>query len=209
MINRAERYLLHLSLWAAAITGGLFWVMKYRLTNDDPFSAVNHPWQPHLLAAHVLVVPLLVFVLGWIAPGHIIGGLTEARPRVRRSGVVVTLLALPMVASGYLMQVVTSDTLRVWMADLHMVSGGLFAALFLAHAVTGLRRRNGANGRRADSGVPDGGGRNGRGGKAVDRGASRPIVNHPAGSSTAARGYTMEPESAIRRPADSSEWRQR
>jgi hypothetical protein len=144
MIERVERILIHTGLWSAAVTGGVFWFMKYRLTRDDPFSAVNHPWQPHVLAAHVLVVPLLVFVLGWIAPGHIIGGLSEARPRVRRSGVVVTLLGLPMIGSGYLLQVVTGESLRAWMADLHLVSGALFAALFLAHALTGRRRRNGS-----------------------------------------------------------------
>jgi len=145
MMTRVDRLLVHLGLWSAALTGGVFWIMKYRLTNDDPFSVVNHPWQPHVLAAHVLVVPLLVFVLGWIAPGHIIGGLSEAGPRVRRSGVVVTLLAAPMILSGYLLQVVTGEIARPRIADLHGISGVAFAALFLAHAVTGLRRRNGAN----------------------------------------------------------------
>jgi hypothetical protein len=49
-----------------------------------------------------------------------------------------------MIGSGYLLQVVTGESLRAWMADLHLVSGALFAALFLAHALTGRRRRNGS-----------------------------------------------------------------
>ena len=35
--------------------------MRYFARSEDPFAIANHPWQPTLQHAHVLVAPLLVF----------------------------------------------------------------------------------------------------------------------------------------------------
>ena len=156
-----EKWLLHLSTWLAAATGLLYFTMKHALRSQDPFSVVNHPWQPHVLAAHVLVAPLLIFSLGLIAREHIIGRFLDARPhRSRRSGVLAIALAVPMVVSGYLLQVSAVEPLRRMLALTHLVSGSLFALLFLLHLVAarpaglgasrpgGRRRRSGRTGRR-------------------------------------------------------------
>jgi len=46
-----------------------------------------------------------------------------------------------MVASGYLLQVVTSPMARRWMALLHLATGLIFATLFAGHLVSARRRR--------------------------------------------------------------------
>ena len=116
------------------LSGVVFFCMKYLMTNDDPFSAVNHPWQPHFLALHVLAAPLLVFSLGLIGREHILWQIIEPRRhRSRVSGIATIVLGLPMVASGYLLQVVTDPTPRGLLVWVHIVSGALFATLFLAH----------------------------------------------------------------------------
>ena len=131
-----EKWLLHLSTWLAAATGLLYFVMKHALRSADPFSVVNHPWQPHVLAAHILVTPLLIFSLGLIAREHIIGRFLDTRPhRSRRSGVLTIALAVPMIGSGYLLQVAAAEPLRRALVLTHLVSGSLFALLFLAHLV--------------------------------------------------------------------------
>ncbi len=144
-----ERVLLQVSTWLTAVTGIAFLVMKYGMTSDDPFSVINHPWQPHMLALHLLVAPLLIFSLGLIMRDHILGWLRDDRMRRgRASGILTTLLAAPMIVSGYLMQILTDPGPRRWLAWVHIVTGLLFTAVFLAHLVTSriIRRalQNGA-----------------------------------------------------------------
>jgi hypothetical protein len=145
-----ERACLSWSVAIATITGATYWVMRDMMPRTDPFSVLGHPWQPHALGAHVLVAPLLVFGLGLIARDHILGGVMNGdRAGNGRSGLITVLLAAPMVASGYLVQVVTLPGARRWVALTHLVSGLVFAAVFAAHLVAARRRRAAARARAA------------------------------------------------------------
>jgi hypothetical protein len=138
-----ERILLHLSTWLTAGTGGVYIYMKYFMTSDDPFSVIHHPWQPHALALHLLVAPALIFALGLITREHVIGRLLDYRsPRARASGGLIVILAVPMISTGYLMQILTDPGARRGLAWAHIVTGVLFTVLFLAHLVSSppLRR---------------------------------------------------------------------
>jgi hypothetical protein len=144
-----ERWLLHAATGITAATGFLYLGMKYLLTRDDPFSAVNHPWQPHVLALHVLAAPLLVFALGLIAREHIVGRFLDDRPqRGRASGVATFLVALPMIASGYLMQVLTDPAMRRALIVIHIASGALFTLWFAGHLLLAGPQRRAEGGRR-------------------------------------------------------------
>jgi len=137
-----ERACLSWSVALVTITGAAYWVMKDLMPRTDPFSVLGHPWQPHALGAHVLIAPLLVFGLGLIARDHILEGVRNGgRGGNGRSGLITLLLAAPMVASGYLLQVVTSPGARRWMTLIHLATGAVFAAVFAAHLVTARRRR--------------------------------------------------------------------
>ena len=158
-----ERFLLHASVLAAAISGVVFFWMKYLLRGSDPFSVVHHPWQPHMLAIHVLVVPLLVFALGLIAREHVVGRLLDGSPHAgRRSGIGAGLLSLPLIASGYLMQVSTAPSLRRSLGILHMVAGAAFALVYVAHLALSRPQRR-------VSGGSDAGRRSRRSGAAARR----------------------------------------
>jgi len=135
-VSRLERMLVNGSVVLTAATGFVYLVMKYFMTNDDPFSVLNHPWQPHVLALHLLVAPLLIFALGLIMREHVVGWLREERARRgRASGIYTTLLAAPMIASGYLLQIFTDPEPRRWLAWVHIGCGILFTTLFLVHLV--------------------------------------------------------------------------
>jgi len=137
-----ERACLSWSVATVTITGAAYWIMKDLMPRTDPFSVLGHPWQPHALAAHVLLAPLLVFGLGLIARDHILGGVRNGgRAGNGRSGLITVLLAAPMVTSGYGLQVVTSPGARRWMAVIHLATGLVFAAVFAAHLVAARRRR--------------------------------------------------------------------
>ena len=133
-MSRPDRLLLHAATLLAAVTGCAVIWMKYFMKSTDPFSVVNHPWQPQMLAAHVLAAPVLVFALGLIARGHILDRLGEGpRNGSGRSGIAATLIVLPMVATGYVLQVATDPRPRHALAVGHLASGLLFTILYALH----------------------------------------------------------------------------
>lgn len=111
--------------------------MKYAMKSDDPFAVVNHPMQPFLLSAHVIVAPLLVFAFGWIFGNHIAPGYYANRTASRwRSGAFNAVVLLPMIASGYLSQIATADAMRHAMAVAHWVSSAFFVVAYTTHLLT-------------------------------------------------------------------------
>jgi hypothetical protein len=114
------------------ITGVVFAVMKYWMKSDDPFAVVNHPWQPHMLSAHVLFAPLAVFAFGWTFASHTLPKLAKGAPN-RASGIWNIALIVLMVASGYLLQISTGDATRHAFAIAHWIASGLFLLGYAAH----------------------------------------------------------------------------
>jgi hypothetical protein len=133
-MSRVEKVLVHASSWLVAGSGLVYGWMKYFVRNDDPFSAVNHPWQPAALAWHVLVAPLLVFAVGMIAQEHILSRVGDvASSRGRSVGALAAAVVVPMVVSGYGLQVVTDEALRPILLWVHLGTSALFCLAYLAH----------------------------------------------------------------------------
>ena len=141
MMSRAQTVTLYLSVALTSVTGILFAVMKYAMTTDDPFAVVNHPLQPWVLAAHVVVAPLAVFAFGWMFSNHVAPGVANRAARSRRSGLSLVASIAPMIASGYLLQVTTSDVVRKAFAVTHWISSALFVIAFGMHAISAIRKR--------------------------------------------------------------------
>lgn len=135
-MSRVQVIYLHACVALTAVTGIVFAWMKYAMKSSDPFAVANHPWQPAMLATHVVVAPLLLFGLGWIFSDHIWTKFrTPAAPQ-RGSGVWSMAAIVPMTLSGYLLQVSTSDAMRHAMAVTHWASSGLFVLAYAVHIVT-------------------------------------------------------------------------
>lgn len=148
-MSRFECLLLHVATWITAASGALYFAMKYLMERDDPFSALNHPWQPYVLALHVIAAPLLVFALGLITPVHVLAKLQDRRtPKGRASGLSAYVVGGVMIVSGYFIQVSSaSGPRRAWVVT-HVASGAAFAVLLLAHLVVSRSRaRTGGRGR--------------------------------------------------------------
>lgn len=148
-MSRASAILVHLSIAAVAITGIVFAWMKYFMTTDDPFAVANHPMQPWMLAAHVVVAPASVLALGWLWSAHILPKLRSGTKARKKSGLFGALLMAPMIFSGVLLQASTSEALRAAMEWAHWISSGFFLVAYVIHQV--LRARNG-NGKAATNG---------------------------------------------------------
>ena len=136
-MSKLQLLWLHLSIALTAITGIVFAIMKYFLTSNDEFSVVNHPMQPHMLAAHVVIAPILLFVLGWTFSNHMLPKYRFGDGGNLRTGFSAMLLIVPMTLSAYLLQVSTNETLRKVMEWAHWISSGLFRLAYLIHLLVG------------------------------------------------------------------------
>jgi hypothetical protein len=144
-MSRAQTWYLHVTFALVTITGAGFAWMKYFVVTDNPFALANHAWQPHMLKLHILFAPLLVFGLGLIFSSHIASNARSGRGERRgRSGMTAIVAAVPMIASGYLLQVFTSESLLRATAISHWVTTGLFIAMYLGHQFVAIRRMRGA-----------------------------------------------------------------
>lgn len=139
-MTRGQLVWLHLSAALTAVTGIVFAVMKYFMSPTDEFSVVNHPFQSHMLSAHVVVAPILLFILGWVFSNHMLPKYRFGDDRHRKSGIASMLLIAPMTLSAYLLQISTNETLHQAMAVAHWVTSGLFVIGYGAHVVLALLR---------------------------------------------------------------------
>ena len=117
----------------AAVSGLAYAGMKYLMEPSDPFSAYGHPAQPYALGIHVLVSPILLFVLGVAYGAH---ALREARAGRWRSGTRLLLILLTVVApmSGFVLQVAAATAGHDAIAWLHGLSATALAIGIVVHS---------------------------------------------------------------------------
>ena len=138
-MSRTQLVWLHVSVAITALTGAVFALMKYFMTGADEFAVVNHPLQPYMLSAHVVVAPLALFIFGWTFSNHMLPKTRFGDGTGRKSGTGAMWLIVPMALSGYLLQISVDETLRQAMAAAHWVSSGLFVVVYVVHL---LKRPN-------------------------------------------------------------------
>jgi hypothetical protein len=140
-MRRWEIRLSHAATLAVAASGIAYFWMKHLIVNDDPFSVVNHPWQPLMLALHVVTAPVLVFVTGLVLRSHMLKKLAAGERPNRRSGL-SSMVTLPvMIVSGYLLQVVTNPLASRIVLVAHLASSAIFVIAYAAHQWVSFRAR--------------------------------------------------------------------
>ena len=151
-MSRGQTLFLHIANLAVCGTGLVYAWMRYLVQPADEWAVVNHPWQPQVQHLHVLVAPLLVFALGLIWSAHILGKLQNGRTN-RAAGIGLMALFLPMVASGYLLQVAVDPAWRRTWVWVHVVSSLLWVVAFVVHQVRAMMAKT-ENGQSNASGEP-------------------------------------------------------
>ena len=132
-MKRWEAWVNHVGWSLTALSGLAYGAFKYFTANPDPDSRLSHPWQPAVLAAHVLVAPAAVFALGIVLRHHALGRLASGERDRRRTGIVMTLFAIPLILTGYVVQVLTGDAARRWTGWIHAALGVIYAIGYLMH----------------------------------------------------------------------------
>ena len=132
-MNRFERWSVWVTTAATLVTGLVYWWMKDMMTPPTEWSVINHPLQPWVLKAHILVAPLLVFSVGMITVRHIWNHYRVGVKKGRRTGLITALLIVPMVATGYLLQVFTAETLVRVLGWTHLGLGIVYSLGLAAH----------------------------------------------------------------------------
>jgi hypothetical protein len=132
-MKRWEAWWNHAALAAVALTGILYGIARYFLHNPDPHSALGHPWQPFLLKAHILVAPFAVFGVGLLLRRHALARRRSGEINGRRTGHVMLWLFLPLVLTGYLIQVIVDRDPARLMGWGHAALGLFFVLGYALH----------------------------------------------------------------------------
>lgn len=128
-----ERWAVWLTTAATLATGVAYWWMKEMMTPPDPWAVVNHPFQPWLLKAHILVAPAMVFSVGMITSRHVWRHFRLGVRKGRRSGLGAAAAFLLVVGTGYTLQVVTTELLMRVLGWTHLLLGIGYSAGVMAH----------------------------------------------------------------------------
>lgn len=139
-MTKAEKVTVWSSTAVMTITGFVIAWMEYVLKPADTFAIVNHPWQPFLLKLHILSAPVMVFGIGMIAMRHIWPHFKNGLKKGRRSGVSSMLLMVPMILSGYAIQVLTNATWLTVVGYIHFALGAAFGVGAVVHFVATNRK---------------------------------------------------------------------
>lgn len=141
-MTRFEAWAQHVSNLLVGGTGLVYAWMRYAVEPSDPYAVVNHPFERDLQHLHVLSAPLLVFAVALVWQRHVwVRVRTGFRPR-RSTGLALAASFVPMVASGYLLQVAEGAGWRKLWLVVHLASSLLWLLGLIAHLIS--RRPAGA-----------------------------------------------------------------
>ena len=132
-MKRWEAWTNHVGWTVVAASGLLYGALKYFVTASDPDSRLATPWQPSVLAVHLLAAPIAVFGLGLLFRRHALARWITGERLGRRTGGLMLWLAVPLGLSGYMVSVLTGELTRRWTGWIHAAMGLVFAAGYALH----------------------------------------------------------------------------
>lgn len=135
-MSRGAAWFVHGSVAVSGLTGLVYGWMRYFAEPTDEFALVNHPWEPTWKDLHVLGVPLLVFGCALLWRTHVWGRIRAGFEPRRRTGVLLAVLLLPMIASGYVLQTRFGESWRTGWIWIHGLCASLWLATYGVHQLS-------------------------------------------------------------------------
>ncbi len=131
--------LLHLASALVGATGVALFVFKDLIIVEGDFGPESHFLENEVQAAHILTAPALVFGCGLIWLDHIWVKLKSGQRARRRTGLLLASMLLPMILSGYLLQVSYEDPWReIWRVT-HLLSSLVWLLAYGLHQLSKRR----------------------------------------------------------------------
>ena len=122
-----------------ALTGIVYFYMKYLIVTDDPFTVINHAWEPSMLSLHVVTSPILLIFFGMVFRSHTLKKILSNQKPDRRTGWTSLISFSSMALTGYFLQILSSPIWLQWMVVLHVATSVIFLIGYSAHLVLGWR----------------------------------------------------------------------
>ena len=132
-MKRWEAWWNHAALAAISLTGLAYGVFKYWVPSPDPDSRAGHPMQPGLMKAHLLVAPFAVFGVGLLLRRHAVLKIRKGETSGRTTGLAMLWLFLPLVLTGYLVQVLVDPGITRAAGFTHAAIGALVVLGYAFH----------------------------------------------------------------------------
>jgi len=138
-MNRLEAWLLHISNITVIATGLLYAYMHYLMKPADPFSVVNHPWEPYMLKMHIVGAPFLIVGIGLIVHSHILFKLNNGARSGRKTGIGLIPIFVIMALSGYFLQTFSDPFVHKAMVITHLSSGAIWFLFYIIHQLSAIK----------------------------------------------------------------------
>ncbi len=133
-----EKYLFWVLFAALFISGIVFLYFRdFASPSSDPFSVVSSPWQSWMIKSHVLAAPIFVFWVGWVAVSHAMNKLKKNTKKGKKTGLVNMGLLSTAIFTGYLIQVITSESWNNAFSNIHLyISIVAFLVVFIHQLIS-------------------------------------------------------------------------
>ncbi len=131
--KRWQYHLLWISIFLISYTGILLFIIKYFYPPLNEYSIIHHPWEQFILKAHIIVSSVSVFAFGYVFAIHAIPYIIQKVQKAVKSGMVIFVLVVPMILSGYFIQVIVHEW-SLWIVTwIHIITGIIFMLVFILH----------------------------------------------------------------------------
>ena len=131
----------HISSLLVGVSGVALFVFKDLVVIEGEFGPESHFLEDDVQAAHILTAPALVFACALIWQDHIWAKYKSRAKARRRTGLLLTSLVVPMILSGYLLQVSYTEPWReIWRVS-HLLSSLVWLVAYGVHQLSPKRTK--------------------------------------------------------------------
>lgn len=116
-----------------AISGVVYFIFKYFFEQTTDFGVRPHPYTSTLLHLHILLVPFMLVVFGYLLKSHIVRKLKSNSSKRKKSGISILVFFIVMSFSGHLLQVGLDPSVNTWVGYLHVVLAFLWISFSFLH----------------------------------------------------------------------------
>ena len=116
-----------------SMIGMIYFILKYFFQVETEYGILPHKQTPYWLHLHIISVPFLIFLTGYLYRVHIGPKLNSGNPKRSISGVSILTSFGFMVISGYLLQIGLKDKFNVQAAWIHIITSFIWLLGYLWH----------------------------------------------------------------------------